>query len=206
MKSIRAYKLESCVVSIEQALNAQKRGADRLEICTNLETDGLTPSFSLVSAICNRVKIPIRVMIRETPAGFDVDGETLVHMIRAINEFKHLPIEGYVLGVMKDRRIDRHVMEELIDHVTPFPITFHRAIDSTEDLQEDIGWLNQQDSIDSILTSGGAVKAMDGIQQIRQIKSLFRGDVLAAGKITPEALPFLEKELHLSWYHGSAIV
>lgn len=206
MKTTRAYKLESCVVSLEQALRVQKQGADRVEICANLELDGMTPSYHLTSAVCDRLKIPVRVMIRATSEGFAVDSHLLVEMIRAINEFKHLPIDGFVLGVMKNNRIDREMMEELIHQVTPFPITFHKAIDVSEDIDEDMYWLNQQTCIDTLLTSGGAIKAIDGMAKIKEMKSRFNGEIMAAGKIIPEDLPVLANELQLSWYHGSAIV
>ncbi len=206
MKSSRAYNLESCVVSLEEARRAQKRGADRVEVCASLEVDGLTPSFHLVSTICDHLKIPVRVMIRLTPEGFAADSDTLDDMIRTINEFKHLAIDGYVIGVMKDNRIDRYVMEELMKHTAPFPITFHKAIDLSDDIESDIEWLNQHHIIDSLLTSGGASKAMEGIGRILLIKNHFNGDVMAAGKITPEVLPVLAKQLQLKWYHGSAIV
>ena len=206
MKSVRTYKLESCVTSLEEAIYAQKHGADRVELCANLASDGMTPLYHLVSVACDRLKIPTRVMIRATKEGFEVDTHQLVEMIRAINEFKHLPIEGFVLGVMKDRRVDRHAMTELLHHVTPFPVTFHKAIDLSEDMASDIDWLNQQPGIDTILTSGGAEHAVEGIPNILAMKSRFRGSIMAAGKIKPQDIEALDNELQLPWYHGSAIV
>ena len=35
---------EVCVDNIYDAISAFKKGADRLEICSNLDQDGLTPS------------------------------------------------------------------------------------------------------------------------------------------------------------------
>lgn len=206
MKPVRTYKIESCVTSLTQALYAQKHGADRIELCAELEFDGMTPLYHLVSVACDRLKIPIRVMIRATKEGFEVDIHQLEEMIRAINEFKHLPIEGFVLGVMKDRRVDRHAMTELLHHVTPFPVTFHKAIDLSEDMASDLDWLNQQSGIDTVLTSGGAQRAEDGIAQMLAMKSTFRGSIMAAGKIKPEDIEALDKALQLSWYHGRAIV
>ncbi len=200
------YKLESCVVSLKQAIQAQKNGADRIELCASLETEGMTPSYHLVSALCDHLKIPVRVMIRARPEGYDANDVILSEMVRSINEFKHLPIEGFVFGLMKNNRIDQEAMKILIHQAIPFPITFHKAIDLSDNIQEDIEWLNQFSSVDTILSSGGAELAIDGIPQIQKMKSWFNGEIMAAGKITPETLSAIDKELQLSWYHGSAIV
>ena len=39
---------EVCVDNIYDALSAVKKGANRLELCSDLEQDGLTPSYELL--------------------------------------------------------------------------------------------------------------------------------------------------------------
>lgn len=206
MKVTREYKLEACVVNVEEALLAQKKGADRVELCVNLDTGGMTPQFNLASAVVSRLQIPVRVMIREKAEGFHVDGGLLGDMVRAINEFKHLSIEGFVFGVMKDNAVDREAMEVLIKHASPFRITFHKAIDHSVQKESDLSWLNEHASVDTVLTSGGAEKAIEGIPQILNMKDWFRGDIMPAGKITPGDLSQLHEQLASPWYHGRAIV
>ena len=206
MKGTREYKLEACVVSLDEAIQAQKRGADRVELCVNLETGGMTPQFNLASAVVSRLQIPVRVMIREKAEGFHVDTGLLGDMVRAINEFKHLSIEGFVLGVMKDKAMDREAMEVLIRHASPFRITFHKAIDESDQTEEDLHWLNQHASVDTVLTSGGAEKAIEGIPEMLRMKEWFKGDIMPAGKITPGDLSQLHEQLASPWYHGRAIV
>ena len=38
--------LEACVETLDEALLAQKKGAGRVEICSRLDLDGLTPNDS----------------------------------------------------------------------------------------------------------------------------------------------------------------
>ena len=206
MQQGREYKLESCVVSLAQAIEAEARGADRVELCIRLETEGMTPGIELTVAVCNQLHIPVRVMVRATEVGYEANEIMLREMMDSINILKQLPLDGFVFGVMRDKRIDRDAMQALLQQAHPFPVTFHKAIDLSEDISEDIAWLNQYPQVDTILSSGGAAKATDGIDQINYLKSIFKGHVMAAGKITPEVLPVLDDALQLQWYHGRGIV
>jgi copper homeostasis protein len=202
----RNYNLEACVTSLEESVTAQQRGADRVEICMRLETEGMTPPTELVSSLCESLTIPIRVMIRSTETGYSVHDDELNEMIHAIQELKTLPIEGFVFGILKNNRIDRPAMQLLIEAASPLAITFHKAIDALEHADEEIEWLNNFENIDTILTSGGAMRATEGIARIQEIKKLFKGNVMAGGKIVPEDLEILHSQLGLNWYHGRKIV
>jgi len=205
MSQDRAYMVESCVTSLAQAVDAQTHGADRVELCIRLETEGMTPDFQLVGSLCDQLDIPVRVMVRATTSGFEVDEHALQQMIESIQSLKVLPLDGFVLGVLKNNCIDRDAMQTLLQHAHPFPVTFHKAIDLSTNLSDDIEWLNQISQVDTILTSGGEVKAIDGVHSILSLKSIFKGHVMAAGKITPQVLPGLHEQLLLQWYHGRAI-
>ena len=200
------YRLEACVTSTEQAIHSEKLGAQRIEICSRLETGGMTPDIDLVKELCKKLNIPIRVMIRPNPFGFEADQETVEAMIFSIDRFKLLPIQGFVAGVLKNNILDKESMRLLMMHAHPCPITFHKAIDDSSQWIEDINWLNNHPSIDTILTSGRAVNAMDGTDMILRMKSIFKGNIMAGGKITPLQIPLLHKKLGLNWYHGRGIV
>lgn len=202
----RQYKVESCVTSLAQAIDAQSRGADRVELCIRLETEGMTPDPQLTRSLCDHLRIPIRVMVRSTESGYEADANELEQMIDSINNLKQMLLDGFVFGIMKDNRIDRDAMLTLLDHASPLPVTFHKAIDTSTDIADDIEWLNQIAQVDTILTSGSAIEAIDGVEAILELKSMFRGNIMAAGKITPHVLPALHEQLGLEWYHGRAIV
>lgn len=206
MTTSHDFHCESCIVSLEQALEAQRRGAHRLELCARLETEGMTPEISLATEILDQVSIPLRVMIRATETGYEADDLVIRMMMESILQFKCLSIDGIVIGLLKNHRIDQQGMLQLIEAAFPLKITFHKAIDLSVDVDADIQWLNQFSQIDTILTSGGAIRAIEGVQQMQRMKSMFKGQIMAAGKITPDVLPSLHKQLALQWYHGRAIV
>jgi copper homeostasis protein len=58
--------LETIVCSVEDAVAAERGGANRLEIISHYEVGGLTPSFDLVREVTSTVKIPARAMLRES--------------------------------------------------------------------------------------------------------------------------------------------
>ena len=61
---------EVCVESLEDAVIAEKNGANRIELCGRLDLDGLTPSRKLIKETFSVLKIPIRVMIRPKHSSF----------------------------------------------------------------------------------------------------------------------------------------
>ena len=61
---MKKYTLEICIDSIESAINAEKGGGTRLELCSNLIIGGTTPTSSLFEKVRKNVSIPINVLIR----------------------------------------------------------------------------------------------------------------------------------------------
>ena len=56
--------IESCCTTLEQALSAQTRGADRIELCTDLAVGGVTPPRELIKEVVEALAIPVNVLIR----------------------------------------------------------------------------------------------------------------------------------------------
>jgi copper homeostasis protein CutC len=48
---------EVCVDSLDDAINAEKNGANRIELCGRLDLDGLTPSKDLIKSAFSILKI-----------------------------------------------------------------------------------------------------------------------------------------------------
>ncbi|HTH37337.1 MAG TPA: copper homeostasis protein CutC, partial [Pyrinomonadaceae bacterium] len=59
------FVLEVIACSVEDAVNAEKGGADRLEVIRAIEHGGYTPPLDLVREIQDSVSLPLRVMLRE---------------------------------------------------------------------------------------------------------------------------------------------
>ncbi len=56
--------IECCLESLNEAISAEKKGANQIELCRNLIDDGLTPDYKLVRTVINSVLIPVKIMVR----------------------------------------------------------------------------------------------------------------------------------------------
>jgi len=147
--------LEVIVTSIEDAVEAEAGGADRLELVRALEVGGLTPELDLIRTVLQTVKIPVRVMLRETPsmsAGTASDRRVLLLHAEA---FAALPVDGVVAGFIRGQQVDFDVMCELFRVAPDCRVTFHRAFDDLADPLDSIQQLKRWTQVDHILTSGG---------------------------------------------------
>jgi copper homeostasis protein len=148
--------LEVIATSVGDALAAEEGGAGRLEVVRDLDRGGLTPDLALVEAILARVRIPIRVMIREEEPFVPTSPAALAALEGQLARFARLPIEGVVLGVLdRDHRVDRTALHHLLAGSPPLRVTFHRAFDETPDAPPAIGTLREISAVDRILTTGG---------------------------------------------------
>jgi copper homeostasis protein len=165
----RRYLLEISVETLEAALAAQRGGADRVELCGNLNIGGVTPSAELMGAVRSRLRIPIFVMIRPRGGGFVYLETEFAEMKRSIAEAKRARMDGVVLGVQKhERRVDTARTRELVEFASPLPATFHRAFDDCADLHEALEDVIRT-SASRILTSGGAKSALEGAAQLAEL-------------------------------------
>jgi copper homeostasis protein len=150
-----AQYLEVIVTSVEDALEAEAGGADRLELVRALDVGGLTPELDLARAVLKTVKIPVRVMLRETAsmsAGSAANRQTLLSQAKALAT---LPVDGLVAGFIREQQVDFDAMSDLFLAAPDCRVTFHRAFDELADPLDGIQQLKQWPQIDRILTSGG---------------------------------------------------
>lgn len=158
--------MEVCANSLASAIAAQNGGAIRVELCDNLAEGGTTPSHGQIELAKKMLKIKVYPIVR--PRGGDfLYSDLEFELIKAdIKTCKALKCDGIVTGVLNaDGRVDMDKCAELIALAAPMPVTFHRAFDMSNDLEqalEDIISLG----FERILTSGGAASAMEGADKI----------------------------------------
>jgi len=158
--------VEISLDSVESAVAAQRGGAGRVELCTDLLQGGTTPSAGLIATVRNRMSIPLHVMIRPRASDFCYTKQEFEIMKRDILMAKQLGADGVVLGILiPDGRIDLKRTREAVEIAKPMTVTFHRAFDMTENLHEALESVIESGAA-RILTSGGESKAEDALATI----------------------------------------
>ena len=72
--------IEACVTSAASAMNAEKGGALRVELCENLIEGGTTPSAGMITKTREHISIGLFVMIRPRGGDFcysEIEFETM---------------------------------------------------------------------------------------------------------------------------------
>lgn len=181
---------ELCIDSIEEALTAKEFGLKRVELCSALDVGGLTPSYGLISS-CTEIKGPeVHVMIRPTAGGFAYSNLAFGLMQKDILGAAAGSASGVVFGILNgDSRVDYQKNSALVELAKSQKLacTFHRAIDLSSNWKADLERLIEI-GFDRVLTSGGAGKAIDGINRIAQMKEQAAGriEIMAGSGVNSE--------------------
>lgn len=166
---MKKYLLEVCVDSVESAIAAQKGGADRIELCSNLLIGGTTPSMSLYTEIRKQIDIPIHILIRPRFGDFCYSEYEYKIMTEDIKAFQSAGANGVVIGcLLPNGTLDIEKLHEMIHLAKNMHVTLHRAFDVCADpfqAFDDAMALG----IQTILTSGQKAECTDGIELLAQL-------------------------------------
>ncbi|WP_436499135.1 copper homeostasis protein CutC [Actinokineospora sp. HUAS TT18] len=160
--------LEIIALTVADARAAELGGADRLEVITDMASDGLTPSPDLVDAIRAAVDIPLRVMLRDQD-GFTVDRARLADLVTAAKTLRAAGADEFVLGFLTpDGRVDMAATETLVDALDGASWTFHRAFDNASDAESAWPALCALPGLDYVLTAGSALGLSQGLPALAE--------------------------------------
>ncbi len=167
--------LEVCIDSSAGLRAAVDGGAGRLEVCSRLDLDGLTPTDDLLLEAV-RSGVPCVAMIRPSQNPF-INGPDTRAMLRDLVRIKGLGAQGFALGALRgDGTVADALVRGLVELASPWPVTFHRAFDWTRDRFDALDVLIEL-GVKRVLTSGGAVNAFEGRHVLRELVEHARGRI-----------------------------
>ena len=200
---------EVCVDSLEDAIKAEKNGANRIELCGRLDLDGLTPSRDLISNAFSILKIPIRVMIRPKHSSFEYSEEEINTMIDDIKFCKSLGVDGVVFGCLDENsNFQMDQINRLSIIAKPLNVIIHKAIDYTNSILDSLSLISKNSNINGVLTSGGERFAINAVETLKKMLVLVpdKFEIIIAGGITFENFESLHALSNGKFYHGKKII
>ncbi len=176
---MKEYRIEVCANGAESALNAQRGGAFRVELCAGMPEGGTTPSAGEILA-ARRLLDRTRLNVIIRPRGGDFlysDLETAI-MMEDIRTARIAGADGVVFGCLTpDGEVDIPRMEVLMETAAGMEVTFHRAFDMCRDPFRAMDELIDL-GCDRILTSGQRNTAPEGAGLLAELVRRAEGRIV----------------------------
>ena len=198
--------LEVCASDLASAKAAVVGGAQRIELCRNLELDGLTPPKEWIEEARRIEGLKLHVLIRPCEGGFVYNEAVFDQMREEIRMCRELGADGVVIGALTpEGDIDVEHLRPLMAEAQGMQVTFHRAFDVCRDSKKAL-----EDIIElgctRLLTSGQQPTAEAGIPLIKELvqRSADRLIILAGSGVNPDNAARIVCETGITELHSSA--
>jgi len=197
--------VEVCANSLQSAINAEKAGADRIELCSELAVGGITPSYGLLKAVSDKISIPTRVLIRPRSGDFTYSDDEFEIMKSNIKLCAEMGFDGIVLGILHPNFVlDENRFGDLSEMNHGLKMTFHRAFDWLSDPISALEWI-ESSGVDTILSSGQKKTAFDGIDLLAELHEKSQDLTIMPGSGINLSNAHLFKERGFKAIHLSAV-
>ena len=198
---------EVCAGSVQDCINAQLGGADRVELNSALHLGGLTPSLAMLKLVKEKTSLKVICMDRPRAAGFCYDDVEIETMFEDAKILLENGTDGISFGFLNsDATINVTETKKMVELIHQYQkeAVFHRAFDCVDDPMHAIKQLIDC-GVDRILTSGLQPTAMQGASVLEKLQSEFGNWIalLAGSGINANNIRALKEQTGLHQFHGS---
>lgn len=196
--------VEICTPSRASAVAAKEGGAQRVELCRDLECGGLTPADDDIEYCIKELGLRTHVLVRPRPGDFCYSPAEVAEIEQTILRCKKLGAHAVVIGFLTaDGKVDVELTRRMVQLADPMEVTFHRAFD--ESGQDPIEALKAVASCGCtrLLTSGQRPTAAEGADVIRRLVGATNVKILAGSGVTPSNVRELIEKTGVIEVHGS---
>lgn len=198
---------EVCAGSVQDCINAQLGGADRVELNSALHLGGLTPSLAMLRLVKEKTSLKVICMDRPRAAGFCYDDVEIETMFEDAKILLENGADGISFGFLNsDATINVTETKKMVELIHQYQkeAVFHRAFDCVDDPMHAIKQLIDC-GVDRILTSGLQPTAMQGTSVLEKLQSAFGDQIelLAGSGINANNIRALKEQTGLHQFHGS---
>lgn len=201
---------EVCCGCTEDAVQAERGGADRIELNSALFLGGLTPSIGALETVKAQMKIPVMCMVRPREGGFCYTAFDYDTVCRDALALVRAGADGIVFGFLNDDgTVDAARCADFLGRVRAenpeVETVFHRAIDVVPDVFAALDTLTAL-GVTRVLTSGQRASAPQGAETIRKMLAHAAGriDILPGGGINAGNVRGFIAETGVKSVHASA--
>lgn len=199
--------IEICCCGIDDVVAAIEGGAGRLELCSALSAEGVTPSAGLLKQTLSIAgTTPVTVLIRPREGDFRYSDREIDVMVADIAFARQAGAHGVTIGALDSGRMpDAVALEAMTKAAGAMELTFHRAIDDCADPVAAASTLAAM-GFARILSSGGAPTALEGATTLRLMAAATAGrlDIMPGGGVRPSNLATLHELTGATQFHSSA--
>lgn len=209
--------IEVCCPNIPSVRRAVEGRADRIELCTALELDGLTPSREEIReavSLCHANGVKVHVLVRSREGNFIYNEDEARQMSDEIVMSLEEGADGIVIGALAgDGALDIPTCQKWIAVAKEWQkehgraelgITFHRAFDVCNNPMQALEEIISM-GCNRLLTSGQKPSAYEGIPMLKELVQASRGRlcILAGAGVSAENYQEIANQTGVTEVHGS---
>ena len=202
---METYVLEIATSDFETTRCAVEGGADRVELCANLNEGGTTPSYGTISQCREKFDVLLYPIIRPRGGDFLYTDDEYEIMLHDVKLCKQSGCDGIVIGLLnQDGTIDIKKTAALVDIAYPMGVTFHRAFDRCRNAFEALEQLVQI-GCERILTSGQQPTVNEGMELIAELNKIadHRIVIMPGSGVRKENIKLLAEKTGCKEFHSS---
>lgn len=204
------YGLEVCAATLASVEAARQGGATRIELCSALSADGITPTRGMIKRACEICgdKVDVHVLFRPREGNFVYSQQEIDQLCEDIADFASYAPEraGIVIGALTaEGEIDVPACKKMIAAAGKIKnVTFHRAIDVCSDPLKALEQIIDL-GCNRVLTSGHEKTALEGVETLKQMVKIAdnRISIMAGSGVNVTNAETILKATGVKELHGS---
>lgn len=204
--------VEICTPSRQSAEAAKMGGAQRIELCRDLDCGGLTPSDEDIDYCVRALGLRTHVLVRPRAGDFCYSESEVQEILATIGRCRRLGAAAVVVGFLTpDGQVDEALTRRAVAAAEGMEVTFHRAFDEARQDPLEALQAVMDCGCHRLLTSGQAPTALEGAAVIRALvehanrpaSAASRFRILAGSGVTPDTVGPLVALTGVAEVHGS---
>lgn len=196
---------EVCCGSAEDAIEAEKGGAHRVELNSDLFHGGLTPTVGSLLTVKKHIHIPVMCMVRPREGGFCYTETEFEVMLSDAECLLKNGADGIVFGFLHENgTVDEERTKKMLSVIGERESVFHRAIDVTPDVFQALDTLISL-GVRRVLTSGQMPTVPMGAETIQKMirHAAGRIEILPGGGIDAFNAAWCRKTIGTDMMHAA---